>query len=74
MKSRRWGSCTHARGHFDRHRRHGGAGEKAALVREAEKEVVVVENQYQDGAITHGERYNKIIESGPRSPSAFPTK
>src|SRR5678809_1103064 len=36
--------------------------EKAALVRDAEKEVVLVENQYQDGAITHGERYNKIIE------------
>jgi len=35
---------------------------KAALVRDAEKEVVAVENQYQDGAITHGERYNKIIE------------
>ena len=31
-------------------------------MREAEKEVVAVENQYQDGAITHGERYNKIIE------------
>jgi DNA-directed RNA polymerase subunit beta' len=37
-------------------------GEKPSLVREAEKEVVNVENQYQDGAITHGERYNKIIE------------
>ena len=37
-------------------------GEKAGLVRDAEKEVVAVENQYQDGAITHGERYNKIIE------------
>src|SRR5512144_190244 len=36
--------------------------EKAGLVRDAEKEVVNVENQYQDGAITHGERYNKIIE------------
>ncbi|MGA8581047.1 MAG: DNA-directed RNA polymerase subunit beta' [Bryobacteraceae bacterium] len=36
--------------------------EKAGLVREAEREVVNVENQYQDGAITHGERYNKIIE------------
>jgi DNA-directed RNA polymerase subunit beta' len=36
--------------------------EKAGLVREAEKEVVAVENQYQDGAITHGERYNKIIQ------------
>src|SRR6266436_5766032 len=36
--------------------------EKAALVKAAEKEVVDVESQYQDGAITHGERYNKIIE------------
>jgi DNA-directed RNA polymerase subunit beta' len=36
--------------------------EKAGLVREAEREVVDVESQYQDGAITHGERYNKIIE------------
>src|SRR6478672_2416396 len=36
--------------------------EKAGLVRDAEKEVVAVESQYQDGAITHGERYNKIIE------------
>ena len=36
--------------------------EKAGLVSAAEKDVIVVENQYQDGAITHGERYNKIIE------------
>jgi DNA-directed RNA polymerase subunit beta' len=37
-------------------------GEKTELVHDAEKEVVNVEQQYQDGAITHGERYNKIIE------------
>jgi DNA-directed RNA polymerase subunit beta' len=37
-------------------------GEKPALVKAAEREVVAVESQYQDGAITHGERYNKIIE------------
>ncbi len=37
-------------------------GEKQELVRNAEKEVVAVESQYQDGAITNGERYNKIIE------------
>src|SRR6201991_3029328 len=36
--------------------------EKAGLVRDAEKQVIEVQNQYQDGAITHGERYNKIIE------------
>jgi DNA-directed RNA polymerase subunit beta' len=35
---------------------------KPMLVKNAEKEVVAVESQYQDGAITHGERYNKIIE------------
>jgi DNA-directed RNA polymerase subunit beta' len=35
---------------------------KPTLVKNAEKEVVAVEAQYQDGAITHGERYNKIIE------------
>ena len=34
---------------------------KKGLVDEAEKEVIEVEKQYQDGAITHGERYNKVI-------------
>jgi len=34
---------------------------KQRLVSDAEKEVVDVEKQYQDGAITHGERYNKVI-------------
>src|SRR5437867_1346298 len=37
-------------------------GEKAALVKAAEKEVVAVESQYQDGAMTHGERYTKITD------------
>src|SRR5271166_548245 len=37
-------------------------GEKAGLVRDAEKAVIEVVAQYQEGAITHGERYNKIIE------------
>ncbi|HET9179813.1 MAG TPA: DNA-directed RNA polymerase subunit beta' [Terriglobia bacterium] len=34
---------------------------KADLVRAAQKEVIEVEKQYQEGAITHGERYNKVI-------------
>ena len=34
---------------------------KQALVREAEKEVILVQQQYMDGAITNGERYNKVI-------------
>src|SRR3979411_2004729 len=35
---------------------------KGKLVKEAEKNVVEVQSQYQEGAITQGERYNKIIE------------
>jgi DNA-directed RNA polymerase subunit beta' len=35
---------------------------KATLVANAEKAVIEVQAQYQEGAITQGERYNKIIE------------
>ena len=35
--------------------------EKAALVDEARDEVIKVEGQYLEGAITNGERYNKVI-------------
>ena len=35
---------------------------KPILVAKAEQDVMEVQQQYQDGAITHGERYNKIIE------------
>jgi DNA-directed RNA polymerase subunit beta' len=34
---------------------------KADLVNQAQRDVIEVEKQYQDGAITHGERYNKVI-------------
>ncbi len=37
-------------------------GQKAGLVQNAEKAVIEVESQYEEGAITHGERINKIIE------------
>ena len=36
--------------------------EKGKLVESAEREVLKVEGQYQEGAITKGERYNKVIE------------
>jgi DNA-directed RNA polymerase subunit beta' len=36
--------------------------DKSNLVREAEKQVIEVQQQYQEGAITQSERYNKIIE------------
>jgi DNA-directed RNA polymerase subunit beta' len=35
---------------------------KGQLVKDAEKKVIEVQAQYQEGAITQGERYNKIIE------------
>ncbi len=35
--------------------------EKAALVETARQEVIKVEQQYLEGAITNGERYNKVI-------------
>src|SRR4051812_2977530 len=35
---------------------------KYALVKEGEKKVIEVQQQYLDGAITNGERYNKVVE------------
>src|SRR5512146_1445117 len=35
---------------------------KKGVVKDAEKQVVSVQQQYLDGAITNGERYNKVIE------------
>ncbi len=34
---------------------------KREIVEKAEKEVITVEQQYHDGVITNGERYNKVI-------------
>src|SRR3989449_2662262 len=36
-------------------------GDKSKLVENADKEVFKVQQQYLDGAITNGERYNKVI-------------
>src|SRR5207249_6791147 len=35
---------------------------KKTLVKDAENQVVAVQQQYLDGGITNGERYNKVIE------------
>ena len=35
---------------------------KAGLVKDAEKQAIAVQQQYLDGAITNGERYNKVVE------------
>ena len=35
---------------------------KRALIEEAQHEVLEIQNQYSDGLITNGERYNKVID------------
>jgi DNA-directed RNA polymerase subunit beta' len=35
---------------------------KSELIRAAEQEVIEITRQYNDGLITHGERYNKVID------------
>ena len=35
---------------------------KARLIEEARHQVIEVEQQYQDGVITNGERYNKVVD------------
>ena len=35
---------------------------KPELIRAAEQEVIEIQKQYADGLITHGERYNKVID------------
>ena len=47
---------------------------KFKLVEAAEHEVVKVQQQYLDGAITNGERYNKVIAIWWTSPKTLPTK
>ncbi|MEO5375331.1 MAG: DNA-directed RNA polymerase subunit beta' [Alphaproteobacteria bacterium] len=39
---------------------------KETLVREAEQQVKEFEQQYQDGLITHGEKYNKVVDCWSR--------
>ena len=52
----------HALGHVDRHPGPDHpAGARPTLVAKARDEVIKVEQQYLEGAITNGERYNKII-------------
>ena len=55
-------TLRHPRRHLHRHRRPGHPrGQGARWSRGAQKDVIDVEKQYLDGAITNGERYNKVI-------------
>ena len=48
---------------------------KAKLVEEAQKEVKEFEQQYLDGLITQGEKYNKVVDVWSTSaPTRWPTR
>ena len=53
--------CHHGR-HLHLHRRHDHPERKEELIDKAYEEVKVVQNQYSEGLITDGERYNKVID------------
>jgi DNA-directed RNA polymerase subunit beta' len=48
--------------HLDLHRRHEDPGKKQTIIGQAQAEVAEIEEQYVEGLITDGERYNKVID------------
>ena len=48
--------------HLDLRRRHGDPAAKDELLETAQKEVQEIEEQYTEGLITDGERYNKVVD------------
>ncbi len=57
----------HARRRVDRHRRHGDPGAEDKILGEAEGEVLEIQEQYQSGLVTAGERYNKVVDIWSRT-------
>jgi DNA-directed RNA polymerase subunit beta' len=49
--------------HLVRQGRHGGAREQVAIVEETRALAKDYEQQYQDGLITQGEKYNKVVDA-----------
>ena len=41
--------------------------EKKPILEEAEKEVIEIQEQYQSGLVTAGERYNKVVDIWSRT-------
>ena len=41
--------------------------EKKGILEEAEKEVLEIQQQYQSGLVTAGERYNKVVDIWSRT-------
>jgi DNA-directed RNA polymerase subunit beta' len=48
--------------------------EKASIVAAAEEEVKEIESQYASGLVTHGEKYNKVIDIWSRANEVVSTK
>jgi DNA-directed RNA polymerase subunit beta' len=48
--------------------------EKASIVAAAEQEVKEIESQYASGLVTHGEKYNKVIDIWSRANEVVSTK
>ena len=42
--------------------RHGNSKKEPELLTEAQAEVKEIENQYRQGLVTNGERYNKVVD------------
>ena len=49
--------------HFVRQGRHGRAGQQGRLVDDTRALVKDYEQQYKDGLITQGEKYNKVVDA-----------
>lgn len=47
---------------------------KAEIIEEAETEVAEIQEQFQSGLVTAGERYNKVIDIWLRRTNALPKR
>ena len=47
---------------------------KWGLLKEAENQVTEIGRQYTEGLITQGEKYNKVVDIGPKPPTMWPTR
>jgi DNA-directed RNA polymerase subunit beta' len=53
--------------------RHGGAGREAEILARAEERGAEIEEQYTQGLVTNGERYNKVVDIWSRTNDQVPS-
>jgi DNA-directed RNA polymerase subunit beta' len=61
-------------GHLVRQGRHGGAGEQVVDRRGDRALAKDYEQQYQDGLITQGEKYNKVVDAWAKCSTGSPPR